>query len=66
MNFPLNLPGKLCCASLLVILSAALISAQQTRGTLRGLITDELGAAIVGATIATQLRMMPSRVISSP
>jgi hypothetical protein len=51
MNFPLNLPGKLCCASLLVILSAALISAQQTRGTLRGLITDELGAAIVGANV---------------
>src|ERR1700754_977374 len=27
------------------------VAAQQTRGTLRGLITDELGAAIVGANV---------------
>jgi hypothetical protein len=36
---------------LLIILSAALVTAQQARGTLRGLITDELGAAIVGANV---------------
>src|SRR6201988_3794603 len=29
----------------------AKVAAQQTRGTLRGLITDELGAAIVGANV---------------
>src|SRR5215212_3217766 len=51
MNSLRNLPGKLCCISFLVILSAAFITAQQTRGTLRGLITDELGAAIVGANV---------------
>ncbi len=47
----LNLPRRLCFVSLIVILSAALAAAQQTRGTLRGLITDELGAAIVGANV---------------
>ena len=36
---------------MIVILSAALVTAQQARGTLRGLITDELGAAIVGANV---------------
>ena len=51
MNFFRNLPRKLCCVSLIVILSAALVAAQQARGTLRGLITDELGAAIVGANV---------------
>src|SRR5690349_16469371 len=51
MNFLRNPPAKLCCISLIVILSAALVTAQQTRGTLRGLITDELGAAIVGANV---------------
>jgi Carboxypeptidase regulatory-like domain/TonB dependent receptor-like, beta-barrel len=51
MNALRNLPGKLCCVSLIVILSATLVTAQQARGTLRGLITDELGAAIVGANV---------------
>ena len=51
MNFFRKLPRKLCCVSLIVILSAALVAAQQARGTLRGLITDELGAAIVGANV---------------
>jgi hypothetical protein len=36
---------------LLVLLFSASVSAQQARGTLRGLVTDELGAAIVGATV---------------
>ena len=51
MNPLRKLPGKLCCVSLIVLLSAALVTAQQARGTLRGLITDELGAAIVGANV---------------
>lgn len=51
MNFLKNLPGKLCRVSLIVILSAVLVTAQQARGTLRGLITDELGAAIVGVNV---------------
>ena len=37
--------------ALVVALSAAFVCAQQTRGTLRGLVKDELGAAIVGATV---------------
>lgn len=37
--------------SVVVVLTAVSIFAQQTRGTLRGLIKDELGAAIVGATV---------------
>lgn len=33
------------------MLAATLVAAQQTRGTLRGSITDELGAVIVGANV---------------
>jgi hypothetical protein len=51
MNSIRNLPRKVCCVSLIVILAAALVAAQQGRGTLRGLVTDELGAAIVGANV---------------
>src|ERR1044072_4929320 len=51
MNSLRNLPYKLCYVSLIILLSAALATAQQARGTLRGLITDELGAAIVGANV---------------
>jgi hypothetical protein len=36
---------------LIVVLSAAIAFAQQGRGTLRGVVSDELGAAIVGATV---------------
>ena len=45
------LPGRIFTVALTFFLAAALVSAQQTRGTLRGLITDELGAAIVGANV---------------
>src|SRR6185503_4766438 len=51
MNFPQNLPSRICCLALFIILTPALAAAQQARGTLRGLITDELGAAIVGANV---------------
>jgi len=51
MNSLRNLPGKICCLGVFIILTAALAVAQQARGTLRGLITDELGAAIVGANV---------------
>ena len=51
MNFIQNLPGKIFAATLLVVIAATVAVAQQTRGTLRGLITDELGAAIVGANV---------------
>src|SRR5215204_2950183 len=51
MNFLQYLPRKFFNITLIVLLTAALAAAQQTRGTLRGLITDELGAAIVGANI---------------
>jgi Carboxypeptidase regulatory-like domain/TonB dependent receptor len=51
MNSIRHLPRKICSLSLLVLFAAALVAAQQTRGTLRGLITDELGAAIVGANV---------------
>ena len=51
MNFIKTLPCKVFSATLIVLLAATLAVAQQTRGTLRGLITDELGAAIVGANV---------------
>jgi hypothetical protein len=38
-------------AVLMLVLSAGVGLAQQTRGTLRGVIKDELGATIVGATV---------------
>src|ERR1044071_10416345 len=46
-----NLPRNICRISLFVILTAALVAAQQGRGALRGAITDELGAVIVGANV---------------
>ena len=46
-----NLPGKIFSAVFIIIMTATLVAAQQTRGSLRGLITDELGAAIVGANV---------------
>ncbi len=51
MNSPRNPLSKICCLGLFIILTAALAAAQQARGTLRGLITDELGAVIVGANV---------------
>jgi hypothetical protein len=36
---------------LLILLASVAIAAQQTRGALRGVITDELGAVIVGANV---------------
>lgn len=36
---------------MIVVLAAAFVLAQQARGSLRGTIKDELGAAIVGATV---------------
>jgi hypothetical protein len=51
MNSLRNLPRNICRISLFVILTAALVAAHQTRGTLRGAITDELGAVIVGANV---------------
>ena len=37
--------------ALIVLLSTMVVLAQQARGTLRGVITDELGGTIVGATV---------------
>ena len=51
MNSIKSLPGRTLAASLVIAIAATLAVAQQTRGTLRGLITDELGAAIVGANV---------------
>lgn len=45
-----RLPRSLFILTFALLLSAN-VAAQQTRGTLRGLITDELGAAIVGASV---------------
>src|SRR5204863_7563807 len=46
-----TLPCKMFSTILIVLMVAILAVAQQARGTLRGLITDELGGAIVGATV---------------
>ncbi|HET8781924.1 MAG TPA: carboxypeptidase regulatory-like domain-containing protein [Pyrinomonadaceae bacterium] len=51
MNAIRLLPRKLVISGLIVLLASALVAAQQNRGTLRGVITDELGAVIVGATV---------------
>jgi hypothetical protein len=44
-------PQKLLLAGLILLLASVLVAAQQNRGTLRGVITDELGAVIVGANV---------------
>src|ERR1041384_8154041 len=51
MSFPQNFLGKICRLAIFIILTATIATAQQGRGALRGLITDELGAAIVGANV---------------
>src|ERR1051326_9210694 len=37
--------------TIFLLLFSVTVTAQQSRGTLRGLITDEFGAVIVGATV---------------
>ena len=51
MNSLKSLPRRICSLSLIILLSTALIAAQQSRGSLRGLITDELGAVMVGVNV---------------
>src|SRR5687767_7490225 len=51
MNFPPRLPRTLVVLAALILVCSVSVAAQQARGTLRGLITDELGAAIVGASV---------------
>src|SRR5436190_2178224 len=51
MNYSKALLRHAFRAGLVLVLSAVLASAQQNRATLRGLVIDELGAAIVGATV---------------
>ena len=51
MNSLRILPRRICTLSLIIFLGAVLVAAQQSRGSLRGLIADELGAVIVGANV---------------
>jgi hypothetical protein len=51
MNVSRNLLRQSMGVALIVLLSTMIALAQQTRGTLRGVISDELGATIVGATV---------------
>lgn len=51
MNSVQKLTRKIAGLGLIVALTAIVVFAQQARGSLRGLITDELGAAIVGADV---------------
>lgn len=51
MNSARSILCKIASLGLTVALAASLAFAQQARGSLRGLVTDELGAAIVGANI---------------
>jgi hypothetical protein len=51
MNVSKCLLRRTLGVALVVLLSVVVALAQQTRGTLRGVITDELGATIVGATV---------------
>ncbi|HEX3253583.1 MAG TPA: carboxypeptidase-like regulatory domain-containing protein, partial [Pyrinomonadaceae bacterium] len=46
-----NFPRKIAHICLFLILAATVVAAQQTRGALRGAITDDLGAVIVGANV---------------
>src|SRR5688572_28715322 len=49
---PTRLPfSQIISTTLIILLSSLLVVAQQNRGTLRGVISDELGAVIVGANV---------------
>ncbi|MEP6570920.1 MAG: TonB-dependent receptor, partial [Acidobacteriota bacterium] len=51
MNVSRNLLRRTSGVAFIVVLLAAAVLAQQSRGTLRGVIKDELGATIVGASV---------------
>src|SRR6185436_2235125 len=51
MNVSRNFPRQILGVALIIVLFAVVGFAQQSRGTLRGVIKDELGATIVGATV---------------
>jgi hypothetical protein len=51
MNVSRNFLRQAFSALLIVVLSAVIAFGQQARGTLRGVVSDEFGAAIVGATV---------------
>jgi Carboxypeptidase regulatory-like domain len=51
MNSLQDTVRKIASLGLIVVLSATLAIAQQNRGSVRGVVSDELGAAIVGASI---------------
>jgi len=51
MNVSRNVLRQVMGTALIVLLSLVVVVAQQSRGTLRGVISDELGATIVGATV---------------
>lgn len=51
MNVSRNILRQSLGVALIVVLSTVVALAQQTRGTLRGVIMDELGGTIVGATV---------------
>jgi hypothetical protein len=51
MNSTRSIPRTIFGVLLTLFLSATLLYAQQARGNLRGLVKDELGAAIVGASV---------------
>jgi hypothetical protein len=51
MNVSRSFLRQCFCALLIVVLSSAIAFGQQARGTLRGVVSDELGATIVGATV---------------
>ncbi len=52
MNVSGNFLRATLSALLIVVFSAVLAFGQQARGTLRGVVSDELGATIVGATVS--------------
>src|SRR5687767_12060799 len=51
MNVSRNVLRQVMGTTLILLLSLVVVVAQQSRGTLRGVISDELGATIVGATV---------------
>jgi hypothetical protein len=51
MNVSKNVLRQVMGTALVLLLSVVLGFSQQSRGTLRGVISDELGATIVGATV---------------
>jgi Carboxypeptidase regulatory-like domain len=61
---PVNLPTMIFCLFCALFLFANNSSAQQSTGSIRGTVTDYVGAVVLGATITLKLKVKTTETIS--